>query len=141
MIEKTVICIIYNNKQVLLQLRDNNKNIIFPNKWGFFGGKINNCETHLEAVKREMFEELNINNFNKLKFINTYFDNKTRNLFFIYIHKLLNENLVLKEGADCNLFKSYEFLKKKKSKKIGKIFEFADKRLMKIFMSQAKRFL
>ena len=31
----------------LLQLRDNKKNIFFPNFWGLFGGSLNKNETHI----------------------------------------------------------------------------------------------
>ena len=40
MIKKNVVGIIVKNKKILLQLRDNKKDIIFPNSWGFFGGEL-----------------------------------------------------------------------------------------------------
>ena len=124
---------------MVLQLRDNKKNVIFPNKWGFFGGDIKVGETHLKALKREMFEELNIKNFRDLRYIKHYFYEKTRCFFFVYILKL-NEKVFQKEGVDYNFFTDYQFLKRKKSKKKGKFFECADKRLMSIFMNFSKRF-
>ena len=36
MIKKNVAGIIVKNKKIILQLRDNKKDIIFPNSWGFF---------------------------------------------------------------------------------------------------------
>ena len=140
MIKKIVICIILKNKKLMLQLRDNNKNIVFPNKWGFFGGGVKINENHLQAVKREMFEELNLRNFKNLRFISFCFDSKSKSLFYIYILKL-RENFLLKEGSDYGFFLEHQFLKKKKSKKMGKCFEFADKRLMKIFMNITKKFI
>jgi len=44
----------------VLQLRDSKLNIAAPGKWGLFGGKVNNGETPLEAIKREVYEELSI---------------------------------------------------------------------------------
>ena len=67
MLNKNVVGIIVKNKKILLQLRDNKKNIIFPNRWGFFGGEVNNNESHYKAIKREMFEELNIINIVMIK--------------------------------------------------------------------------
>ncbi len=139
MLKKVVICIILKEKQIMLQLRDNKKNILYPNKWGFFGGDIKSGEQHLESVKREMKEELNIKNFKKLKFVKIYFDATTNSLFHIYILRL-HENVVQNEGVDYDFFLDYQFLKKRKSKKLGKFFECADVRLMKIFANFAKRF-
>jgi 8-oxo-dGTP pyrophosphatase MutT (NUDIX family) len=52
--------IIYNSKgQALLQVRDDLPGIDYPNKIGLFGGRIEPGETALEAVKREISEELN----------------------------------------------------------------------------------
>ncbi len=139
MIKKIVICIILKNKKLMLQLRDNNKNIVFPNKWGFFGGGIKIGETPLYSVKREMNEELNLKNFKSLRFINNYFDSKTNSLFYIYILRL-KEKFKLKEGVDYNFFFEYEYLSRKKSQKLKKIFECADIRLMKIFGNMSKKF-
>lgn len=52
--------IVKNNKEYLLQLRDNNPAIPFPNTWGLFGGKIESHETPEEAVFREFKEETGI---------------------------------------------------------------------------------
>ena len=84
MIKKNVVGIIFKNKKLLLQLRDDKKDIIFPNSWGFFGGEVNINEDHYKAIKRELYEELNIKKFKKLKFINSHFNSKYRCIFFIY---------------------------------------------------------
>ena len=44
----------------LLQLRDNKPNIAAPGQWSLFGGMLQNTETPLQAIKREIFEELRI---------------------------------------------------------------------------------
>jgi 8-oxo-dGTP diphosphatase len=36
----------------------------FPNTWSLFGGKIENGETELDGVKRELYEETNIKSDN-----------------------------------------------------------------------------
>lgn len=46
----------YNNS-VLLQLRDNNKNITAPNVWAYLGGGVEQGETYKQAAIREFFEE------------------------------------------------------------------------------------
>lgn len=44
----------------ILQLRDDRPDIADSGKWSLFGGRINVGETPLEAIKREIFEELSI---------------------------------------------------------------------------------
>ncbi len=140
MIKKNVIAIIIKDSKILLQLRDNKKNIIFPGKWGFFGGGINVNESHFEAIKRELYEELNIKNFKSLKFVNNYFSAKYKSIFFIYILKL-NEKIILNEGYDCDLFSLNKMFHGKKSKKDGFFYQIAENNLMKNIMFLAKKFI
>jgi 8-oxo-dGTP diphosphatase len=48
------------NGKFLLQLRDNKKNIRYPNKWCIFGGGIEEGELPIDAAVREMKEELDL---------------------------------------------------------------------------------
>ena len=58
-IEEVVKAVIYKDQKYLLQLRDDNPEISSPNTWGFFGGGVDDGETHEEALIRELNEELN----------------------------------------------------------------------------------
>jgi 8-oxo-dGTP diphosphatase len=49
--------VLFKDNKILLQQRSTESNR-YPNMWGAFGGKIEEGETPVEAVKREMFEEL-----------------------------------------------------------------------------------
>lgn len=50
--------ILVKDGKALLQLRDDNPNITYPNHWGFAGGgTLEEGETHLEAAQRELEEE------------------------------------------------------------------------------------
>lgn len=49
---------LYQGSRLLLQLRDNIPEIIYPDRWGLFGGTVDEGETPAEAMKREIEEEL-----------------------------------------------------------------------------------
>lgn len=54
-----VVAIIENEeKQFLLQLRDDKEGIFFPNHWGLFGGAVEDGESVQSALERELNEEL-----------------------------------------------------------------------------------
>lgn len=56
-IQSAVIILIQDDK-ALLQLRDDNPNISYPNHWGFAGGgHVEEGETALQAAQRELKEE------------------------------------------------------------------------------------
>ncbi len=50
--------------QVLLQLRDDKPNLPFAGMWTFFGGAVEDGETHAQAVHREVEEELGLTGLN-----------------------------------------------------------------------------
>ena len=139
MYNKVVLCLVYNQSQILLQLRNLNSGIVHPGTWGFFSGTINKNESPKNAVKRELYEELGILSFKKLNFIFRHYDSKTKSFYFVYILKSHINKFKLNEGLDLSFFKTYELLKKKKSKKIGKYFNCADPRLMGIFFNKCKK--
>lgn len=140
MIKKNVVGIIFKNKKLLLQLRDNKKDIIFPNSWGFFGGEVKINEDHDKAIKRELYEELHIKKFRTLRFVNSHFNSKYRCIFFIYSLKL-EDNIILKEGYDYDYFFENKFLIGKKSKKNGIFYKAAEVELMRKVFFLSKRFI
>lgn len=46
--------------RLLLQLRDDIPNIWYPSTWGCFGGAIEKGERSLDALRRELYEELEL---------------------------------------------------------------------------------
>ena len=65
----SVAAIIYHKKKYFLQKRDNKKTIIFPNHLSLFGGMKEKSESCPKAMRRELFEEINI----KIKNISKFF--------------------------------------------------------------------
>lgn len=57
-IPKSVIIIPYRDDKILMQLRDDKEDIVFPGEWGFFSGSFEPGETPLECAHRELYEEL-----------------------------------------------------------------------------------
>lgn len=52
--------IVFNSGKICLVLRDNNPAIPHPNKWNSPGGGIEEGETPLEGIKRELKEEIDL---------------------------------------------------------------------------------
>ena len=57
---QSVHAILLLGDRFILQLRDNKRSIAAPGKWSLFGGQISNAESALEAIQREISEELSI---------------------------------------------------------------------------------
>lgn len=104
--------IIYNDKnQVLLQLRNNNHNIKYPNSWVLFGGAINPGEVPEQAIKREIYEEIGII-LRNISFFKNYVYIDEDEVHKQYIFKLQSNldlnKIILKEGADLKFFSKKE---------------------------------
>lgn len=97
------------------QLRDDSPDIPSSGQWSLFGGKLNDGETPLEAIKRELFEELSIRpvEFRYLWPVDYYFDfvkGNIRTWFFTAEVSSVWKSHELKEGRDVGVF-SLEELK------------------------------
>lgn len=55
------------NNEVLLLLRDDKVDIPFPNMWDIPGGQVEDNETPIEAIRREMMEEMSIKNLGEIQ--------------------------------------------------------------------------
>lgn len=101
----TAVVLINEKNQFLLYLRDNKKTIPYPNHWSLLGGHVEKNETLLEALKREIKEEIDYN-IEKPIFLDCFEDLVYGTLVYVYkskINKKLSE-LNLTEGQKLGYF-------------------------------------
>ena len=79
-----------SEQQVLLQLRDDIPDIPWPGTWGTFGGQVEDGETPLEAIEREIREELSYDIPEP-----EYFGDFPYDGYDIYMYRLLIPGLTL----------------------------------------------
>ncbi len=101
----------------LLQRRDAVPTIWFPDRWGLFGGAIEEGETPEEALLRELGEELGFTPRNYAYFTQVGFDlsqfghgPKLRYVFEVPVTPVDLQAMVLSEGTDKRLFTAAEIL-------------------------------
>ena len=103
-----------SNNEILFVLRDNNKNILYPNMWNLLGGSIENNETPEKAIIREVKEELSLNLENPKLYKITEFPNKTEYTYWQRINITEEElNKSLTEGQRVRWFSKKELEKTK----------------------------
>ncbi|MDD4353867.1 MAG: NUDIX domain-containing protein [Candidatus Nanoarchaeia archaeon] len=99
--------IIENDKnEILMQLRDNNAKK-FPNHWVLLGGGVEEGETPLDAIKRELMEEINLEIKNFVFFKNFIYKKSKQSFFYIKLN-LDIEKIKLNEGEKIQYFKPDE---------------------------------
>lgn len=105
------IILINSNNEVLLLLRDDNPQIPFPNQWDIPGGKIEEGETPDVTIKREMAEELGLDELSDFHLFKIYTsDNLTDFIFWKRIN-LNPEEIILTEGKKLKYFRLDEIRK------------------------------
>ena len=108
-----VAAIIVVDGQYLLQLRDAKRGIFFPGVWGCFGGGVEGGEGELDALARELREEIGwspapsaVRRFTRFDFDLAFadLDPVWRVFFEIAAPGDLMRTLQLREGAGVDLF-------------------------------------
>ena len=108
--------IILNEKnEYLLQLRDSNSSIFFPNCWGLFGGASNNGESLSDTIVREINEEISLKIKRFKYFTNIQFDldfmlkgKINRNYYFVHINFDEEQKIKINEGKKYKFFNERE---------------------------------
>jgi 8-oxo-dGTP diphosphatase len=98
----TMAVLYQKNQHFLMQLRDDKEQILYPGKWGLFGGHLESGETPEEGMIREVREEINYL-MAKPKLFRGYSDRYySRYIFFAPLSVSL-DSLELNEGQDLAL--------------------------------------
>lgn len=107
---EVAIGILYQQGKLLLQLRDDLPEIMYPGHWGLFGGHLEPGETPEEGLKREVLEEINYQVSHPIK-LGIYADEKVvRHVYYAPLTESV-EHLILREGADMALVSPVEIEK------------------------------
>ncbi len=101
-IRSVALAILHQDGHFLMQLRDNIPTIIYPDRWGFFGGHLEPGETPEMGVKREVIEEINFTIENPIFFCR-YDDEVALRYIFQAPLTVSIDDLNLQEGADLGL--------------------------------------
>jgi 8-oxo-dGTP pyrophosphatase MutT (NUDIX family) len=103
--------IVTEDGRYLLQLRDDIPRIFYPGHWGCFGGALSTDETPIQALKRELEEELEFKSDIGHEFVSFDFDLTTlgqdrirRTYYEIVVSEASVAHFVLHEGAAMCLF-------------------------------------
>ncbi len=90
--------------KVLLQLRDNRPDILFPNLWGTFGGEIEDGETPEMAITREIREETGYELHDPEYVDNFLYESRVIHIYRKIDHTITPEDLAIHEGQKGMFF-------------------------------------
>ena len=109
--------IVLEDGRYVMQLRDDIPDIFYPDHWGCFGGAVDAGENPVEALRRELLEELDFEVVNAKEFIRFDFDLTKlgqKKVYRIYYEIPVPANsyarFTLREGAQIKVFTGTEIL-------------------------------
>jgi 8-oxo-dGTP diphosphatase len=97
--------IFFNSKnEVLLLLRDNKQGIPYPNMWDIPGGMVEENETPERTIRREMEEEMEINDLGEIKLFKVFASKNLTDYIFSKRMDIIPEEINLHEGQKIKYF-------------------------------------
>lgn len=112
-LKKVASVFIYSKNQLLLQLRDEKKEIVYPGCWGLIGGTLSNNENPYDGIRREIKEEISIENLKTLNFVDIFLSFKNENIMHYVFRANLTDisKIILNEGIEYSFFSKSDFFK------------------------------
>ena len=98
------ILLLNRNNEVLLLLRDDKVDIPFPNMWDIPGGKVEDNETPIEAIRREMMEEMSIKDLGEIQLFKIITSENITDYIFWKRLDLITSEIDLQEGQRIEYF-------------------------------------
>jgi 8-oxo-dGTP diphosphatase len=98
------ILLLNRNNEVLLLLRDDKVDIPFPNMWDIPGGKVEDNETPIEAIRREMMEEMSIKDLGEIQLFKIITSENITDYIFWKKLDLNTSEIDLQEGQRVEYF-------------------------------------
>lgn len=102
---KCIGCIIYDQSKNMFLLQQRSKNTTYPLKWGLWGGKLNQGEDFIAAMRRELEEELGaVPNIVELKPLDVFVANDGHFVYYSFILVTDNFEVVTISDTETNDF-------------------------------------
>ena len=98
------ILLLNRNNEVLLLLRDDKVDIPFPNMWDIPGGKVEDNETPIETIRREMMEEMSIKDLGEIQLFKIITSENITDYIFWKRLDLKTSEIDLQEGQRVEYF-------------------------------------
>jgi len=116
-----VAILVLEDERYVMQLRDNIPGIFYPNHWGCFGGAVDPGERPLQAVRRELLEELEFKAGSASRFTRFQYDLKRlgrgkidRIYYEVPVTRQEFKRFVLHEGKAFKAFTGRQLLGEKR---------------------------